>query len=102
MSADMSVDWPFFDAPSVRLGQKPFEYSYEWVHHVLELIMTPLLTIDAVVESLSVSRSTVVRLISDQELDVVRIARAVRVPQDAVERYVDAHTDYARSVGGTP
>lgn len=57
-------------------------------------VTTPMLTLDEVGNLLSISRSTVLRLIENQELDVTRIGRSVRVSEDSLDRYVDAHTDY--------
>ena len=101
MSVGMSVDTHQPGRVLIFPGNTPLEFLFERVHPFLDCIMRPLLTTAAVAEYLSVSLSTVLRLIDRQELDVVRIGRAVRVPEEALERYVDAHTQYSRWMEGT-
>lgn len=50
--------------------------------------MTTLLSISGVQERLSVSRSTVNRLIRDRKLEFVYIGRSPRIPDEAVERFI--------------
>lgn len=101
MSVGMSVDIHQSRCRLVFPGNSPLEFLFEWVHPFLDCLMRPLLTTAAVAEHLSVSLSTVLRLIDSRELDVVRIGRAVRVPEEALERYIDAHTQYSRWMEGT-
>lgn len=60
----------------------------------IQKLMMKLLTIDDAAVCLSVSKSTVVRLIRDCEIDVTRIGRSVRISEDALNRYIDARTTY--------
>ena len=51
--------------------------------------MTQLLTVDDVQTALAVSRATVWRLIQSGELETIHIRRAIRIPADALETYID-------------
>ena len=51
--------------------------------------MTQLLTVDDVQTALAVSRATVWRLIQSRELETIHIRRAIRIPADALETYID-------------
>ena len=68
-------------------------HNYE---HYIRNQMTRLLTLQQVSTRLAVSYSTVLRLIRNQALTVTRIGRSIRVSQDELERYIDAHTEYGR------
>jgi excisionase family DNA binding protein len=69
--------------------------SHKYEHYIRNQ-MTRLLTLQQVSTRLAVSYSTVLRLIRNQELAVTRIGRSIRISQDELERYIDAHTEYGR------
>lgn len=48
-----------------------------------------LLKLSEVADRLSISTKTVRRLVDRRELDHVRVSRAVRVPEEAVAKYID-------------
>lgn len=54
--------------------------------------MARLMTPGEVATLLNVSQRTVYSLINRRDLVSVKIGRLVRVPEDAVTRYVDTHT----------
>jgi|GEM_PF-2581184 excisionase family DNA binding protein len=100
MSVDMSVVW---GSPSLRLsvlGNLPFEYMFERVHYGVLIMMMPLLTVEAVAENLAVSRSTVVRLIANNEIAVTRIRRTVRISETALADYRESRTQLAKDYRG--
>ena len=51
--------------------------------------MKLLLDIPTAAAALSLSRSTVYELIARREIDAVHVGRAVRIPADALQAYVD-------------
>ena len=62
--------------------------------------MSPLLvTIKEAAETLSVSRSTIYRLIDSGRLLAVRVASAPRIPAAALERFVEQAIRDARTGG---
>jgi excisionase family DNA binding protein len=52
-----------------------------------------LLRPDEVQRAIGMSRTVVYGMIATGELPVVRIGRSVRVPRDALERWVREHTE---------
>ena len=60
-----------------------------------------LLTVDETAEALAVSRSTIYRLLKSGDLVATRIGTAVRIPEQALRRFVDARTRVARRDGWT-
>lgn len=52
-----------------------------------------MLTVREVCAALNVSRWTVSRIIDDGELSVVRVGRAVRVRESALQRYVNTREE---------
>ena len=52
-----------------------------------------LLRLPEVAACLGLGRSTVYDLIQRGDLPVVRVSRAVRVPVDALQRWVERHTE---------
>ena len=60
-----------------------------------------LLTVDEAAEALAVSRSTIYRLLKSGDLVATRIGTAVRIPEQALRRFVDARTRVARLDGWT-
>ena len=50
------------------------------------------LTVAEVAETMRVSRMTVYRLVHAAELPAVRVGRSFRVPQDALDAYLAAHS----------
>lgn len=59
------------------------------------VVVPMLLRTEDVARALGIARSTVYVLVAGGELPVVRIGRAVRVPREAVERWVRDHTEGA-------
>lgn len=51
-----------------------------------------LLTVGEVAEQLSVSIPAVYLLVRDREIETTRVRSSVRFTQDAVDRYLAAHT----------
>ena len=60
-----------------------------------------LLTVDETAEALAVSRSTIYRLLKSGDLVATRIGTAVRIPEQALRRFVDTRTRVARLDGWT-
>ena len=60
-----------------------------------------LLTVDEVAEALALSRSTIYRLLKSGDLVATRIGTAVRIPEQALRRFVDARIRAARRDGWT-
>lgn len=58
-------------------------------HKVDDIFKGRLLEVSAVARRLSVSASTVYRLIDEGELEAVRIRRSVRVPDLCLRRYME-------------
>ena len=50
------------------------------------------LTVAEVAETMRVSRMTVYRLVHNAELPAVRVGRSFRVPQDALDAYLEANS----------
>ena len=70
-----------------------------WVIKYIRKLLMTLLTIDDTTAYLNMSKSTVMRLIKTQAFDVIRVGRAVRIRQDALDRFLDAQTTYAETRG---
>ena len=49
----------------------------------------PLLTMKAAARTLAISTKTVQRLLANSSLDCIRIGKSVRIPIEALERFVD-------------
>ena len=60
-----------------------------------------LLTVDETAEALALSRSTIYRLLKSGDLVATRIGTAVRIPEQALRRFVDARIRTARRDGWT-
>ena len=60
-----------------------------------------LLTVDETAEALTVSRSTIYRLLKSGDLVATRIGTAVRIPESSLRRFVDARIRTARRDGWT-
>ena len=60
-----------------------------------------LLTVDEAAEALALSRSTIYRLLKSGDLVATRIGTAVRIPEQALRRFVDTRTRVARLDGWT-
>ena len=71
-----------------------FERWHPWSDPNPEKTTMQFLTTDDTAAYLKVSKSTVQRLIREHDIDVTRIGRSVRISEEAIERYVDAHTTY--------
>ncbi len=55
--------------------------------------MTQLLTTNEAAKRLGVSLRTVQRLLTEGELPIVRVGRLVRVPDDKLDKWIEAHTE---------
>ncbi len=55
-----------------------------------------LLKIEEAARRLQLSESMLRRMTRQHEIDVVRIGRAVRIPADALQQWVDRHREPAR------
>ena len=60
-----------------------------------------LLTVDEAAEALAVSRSTIYRLLKSGDLVATRIGTAVRIPEQALRRFVAPRIRVARRDGWT-
>jgi len=59
-----------------------------------------LLTVKEAADALRIGRTLLYEMIGRQELPVVRIGRAVRVPADSLYQWVDQHRRPARETSG--
>jgi putative molybdopterin biosynthesis protein len=57
-----------------------------------------LLRVEEVAELLGVHRCTVFELLRKQELPVLRIGRAVRIPRKALDKWIDDNTEEPASI----
>jgi excisionase family DNA binding protein len=48
-----------------------------------------LLTVDEVCRRLSLSRATIYRMVRSRELSTIRVGRALRVPADRLQHWID-------------
>ncbi len=62
--------------------------------------MTQLLTPEEVQAALRLGRTRVYGMLASGELPAVRIGKSVRVPADALARWIDEHTEAAAPVRG--
>ena len=60
-----------------------------------------LFTVEEVAEALALSRSTIYRLLKSGDLVATRIGTAVRIPEQALRRFVDTRIRVARRDGWT-
>jgi len=73
-----------------------FERWHPWSDPNSEKTTMQFLTTDDTAAYLKVSKSTILRLIRNRDLDVTRIGRSVRISKKSIEKFVDAHTTYGR------
>ena len=69
---------------------------HPWSEPNPEKTTMQFLTTDDTAAYLKVSKSTILRLIRNRDLDVTRIGRSVRISKKSIEKFVDAHTTYGR------
>ncbi|CAA9220371.1 MAG: hypothetical protein AVDCRST_MAG83-503 [uncultured Arthrobacter sp.] len=62
-------------------------------------IPTHLFTVSEVASMMRVSKMTVYRLVQSGAIHGIRFGRSYRVPEDAVQQYLDAMNPERRSVG---
>ncbi|MDQ1490828.1 MAG: hypothetical protein QOJ23_3342 [Actinomycetota bacterium] len=73
--------------PQRRAGPQPQHHPAERVERHPGLVL--LLSVEEVARALRLGRSKTYELIASGELETVHIGRSVRVPVDAIERFVD-------------
>ena len=57
----------------------------------IDPVQLQLLSVERVMELLTIGRTKVYDLISHAELEVVKIGSATRIPLTSVQRYIEAH-----------
>lgn len=89
---------PHFAAYSAKIEEERKPTQHRVVNTHIWGIRSMLLTIKDVENKLKVSRSSVYRLISTGNLDIVHIGQSIRVTEDSLETFVTLQTTFGTAV----